>query len=169
MSKFTSTRRGNPCPICEDTSGKCREHRDGEIFLCMTYADARLGEIQSGYKCLKEAKSGNWASFKLDNTQDWSDQQRLDWQVRNEQRRLAQAKEDGERRRRSLSAVERDKQYQELLGSLTLHSDDRADLVRRGFTHEQIELSGLSQLRDTNSFSLSLVSYCQGLQAMVNG
>jgi hypothetical protein len=112
----------------------------------MTYADARLGEIQSGYKCLKEAKSGNWASFKLDNTQDWSDQQRLDWQVRNEQRRLAQAKEDGERRRRSLSAEERDKQYQELLGSLTLHSHDRADLVRRGFTHEQIELSGFKSV-----------------------
>jgi hypothetical protein len=42
---------------------------------------------------------------------------------------------------RSLSAVERDRQYQKLLESLTLHSDDRSDLLKRGFTHEQIQLS----------------------------
>jgi hypothetical protein len=107
----------------------------------MNYSDARLGEIQNGYKCVKPDLGKGWASFKLDNSQDWSDQQRLEWQRRNQERRLSQANEDEARRRRSLSAQERDRQYRELLGSLTLHSDDRADLVRRGFTHEQIELS----------------------------
>ena len=146
MSKITPTRRGNPCVICDDTSGKCREHRDGEIFLCMIYADTRLGEIQNGYKCIKASKGGNWSTFKLDNSQEWIEQQRLEWQAQNRQRRQQQAKEDEGRQRRSLSAVERDKQYRELLKSLTLHSDDRADLVRRGFTHEQIELSGFKSV-----------------------
>ena len=141
MSKFTPTRRGNPCGICEDTSGKCREHRDGELHLCMSFADARLGEIQNGYKCIKPAKGGNWATFKFDNSQEWSEQERLEWQQRNQQRQQQQAKEGDERRRRSLSAVERDRQYQKLLESLTLHSDDRSDLLKRGFTHEQIQLS----------------------------
>ena len=146
MPKFTPTRRGNPCQICEDTSGKCREHCDGEIFLCMAFADARLGEIQNGLKCIKPAKGGNWATFKLDNSQEWSDQQRLEWQQRNQQRRQLQANANDERRRRSLPAVERDRQYREILAQLSLHSNDRADLVRRGFTDEQIELCGFKSI-----------------------
>ncbi len=146
MSKFIPTRKGNPCVVCDDTSGKCREHRDGEIHLCMTYADARLGKIQNGFKCVKVANGGNWASFKLDNSQEWTEQQRIKWQARNQKRRQLQAKEQEQRRRRSLSAIERDKQYQKLLAQLTLHPDDRADLVRRGFTHEQIELSGFKSI-----------------------
>jgi hypothetical protein len=113
----------------------------------MTYADARIGEIQNGYKCVKQAKRGNWASFKLDNSQEWSEQQRLEWHIRNQQRRQKQVKEDEERRRRSLSAAERDKQYTRLLSELTLHPDDRADLLRRGFTHEQIELAGFKSIQ----------------------
>jgi hypothetical protein len=113
----------------------------------MIYADARLGEIQNGHKCVKEAKAGNWASFKLDNTQEWTEQQRLEWKASNEQRRQLQAREDDERRRRSLSPQERHDQYTRLLSELTLHPEDRADLVRRGFTHEQIELAGFKSIQ----------------------
>jgi hypothetical protein len=113
----------------------------------MTYADARIGEIQNGHKCVRENKAGNWASFKRDNTQKWTEQQRLEWKQRNEQRRQLQAREDEERRRRSLSVIERDKQYRALLAELDLHPDDRADLIRRGFSHEQIELSGFKSIQ----------------------
>jgi hypothetical protein len=113
----------------------------------MTYADVRQGEIQNGYKCVKEAKAGNWASFKFDNTQEWTEQQRIEWKQRNEQRQRLRVKEDEDRRRRSLSAAERHKQYTRLLGELTLHPDDRADLVRRRFTHEQIELAGFKSIQ----------------------
>jgi hypothetical protein len=112
----------------------------------MAHADARLGEIQNGYKCVKVANGNNWASFKLDNSQEWSEQQRQEWKLRNQQRQQQQAKEDEDRRRRSLSAVERDQQYRALLAQLTLHADDRADLVKRGFTHEQIETSGFKSV-----------------------
>jgi hypothetical protein len=60
--------------------------------------------------------------------------------------RLSQAKEDEQRRQRSLSAQERDRQYRLLLTELTLHPDDRADLVRRGFSHQEIELSGFKSV-----------------------
>jgi hypothetical protein len=146
MGNFTPTRRENPCPICENTSGKCREHRDGEIYLCMSFADAGLGEIQNGHKCIKPANGGNWATFKLDNTKEWTEQQRLEWKCENQRRQQQKAKEDEARRRRSLSAVERDQQYRALLTELTLHPDDRADLVRRGFSHKQIELSGFKSV-----------------------
>jgi hypothetical protein len=146
MGKFTPTNRHNPCPICDDTSGKCRQHRDGELHLCIIYADARLGEIRNGHKCVKEAKAGNWASFKSDNTQEWTEQQRLEWKASNEQRRQLQAREDDERRRRSLSPQERHDQYTQLLSELILHPDDRADLVRRGFTNEEIDLAGFKSI-----------------------
>jgi hypothetical protein len=58
----------------------------------------------------------------------------------------AKASDNEQRRRRSLSAIERDKGYRQLLGELTLHPDDRADLVRRGFSHAQIELSSFRSI-----------------------
>lgn len=147
MSKFTPTRKGNPCPICENESGKCRQHRDGEIYLCMTYADAGLGDIQSGLKCIKPDSGKGWSTWKLDNSQEWTEQQRLEWKLRNQQRRQLQAREDEQRRRRSLSAIERHEQYTRLLAELKLHPDDRADLIRRGFSHEQIELAGFKSIQ----------------------
>lgn len=146
MGKFTPTRRGNPCVICDDASGKCRHHGDREIHLCMTYADARFGEIQNGYKCIKPDSGKGWTSWKLDNTEEWTDQQRIEWKARNEQRRQLQTTEDEQRRQRSLSALQRHEQYTRLLSELTLHPDDRADLIRRGFSHEQMELAGFRSI-----------------------
>jgi hypothetical protein len=112
----------------------------------MTYADARKGEVISGYKCLGHSKNSLWGQFRIDNSQEWSDQQRFEWKQRNQQRQLQQIGEDDERRRRSLSVIQRDKQYREILAQLTLHPDDRADLVRRGFSGEQIELCGFKSV-----------------------
>jgi hypothetical protein len=107
----------------------------------MTYADAKKSEIVGGFKCIGQVKNGLWAEFKPDNSQDWTQQQRLEWQQENQRRQQQKASEDERRRQRSLSAVERDKGYRQLLSELSLHPDDRADLVRRGFSHAQIELS----------------------------
>jgi hypothetical protein len=140
--------KNNPCPICDGTSGKCRQGREDENYWqCMTYADARRGEIHNGFKCIGHTKDRQWGQFKLDNSQEWSEQQRKEWQRENQRRRNEKAKTDDERRRRSLAAAERHEQYTRLLGELTLHSDDRADLTRRGFTHEQIELSGFKSIQ----------------------
>jgi hypothetical protein len=113
----------------------------------MTYADAKKGEIVGSFKCIGQIKNGLWAAFKPDNSSEWTQQQRLDWRCENQRRQQQKAKEDEQRRRRSLSAVERHQQYIRLLGELTLHPDDRADLVRRGFTHEQIELAGFKSIK----------------------
>lgn len=140
--------KNNPCPVCENTAGKCRQSREDENYWqCMTYADSRKGEIVNGFKCIGHTRDRLWGQFKLDNSQEWSEQQRLEWQRENQRRRQEKAKADDERRRRSLSAQERHEQYTRLLGELTLHPDDRADLVRRGFTHQQIELSGFKSIK----------------------
>lgn len=144
---LTPTNKLNPCPVCEDTAGKCRQGReDQDYWQCMTYADSRKGEIVSGFKCISHTRDRLWGQFRLDNSQEWSQQQRQDWQRENQRRRNEQASENEQRRRRSLSALQRHEQYTRLLSELTLHPDDRADLVRRGFTHEQIELAGFRSI-----------------------
>lgn len=146
MSKFTPSSKHNPCPVCENTTGKCRQHGDGEIHLCMTYADSRLGDIQNGFKCLKPDSGKGWSTWKLDNSQEWTEQQQQEWKQKNQQRQQRQAIEDEQRRKRSLSAEKRHEEYTKLLSELSLHPDDRADLVNRGFTHEQIELCGFKSV-----------------------
>ena len=146
MSNFISTKKGNPCQICGDTSGKCREHNDGEILLCMTFADSRFGEIQNGFKCIKTDTGKGWSTWKIDNSQEWTEQQRQEWQQRQQERRIEQATWDKARAKRSLSEQERHEQYTELLNELTLHPDDRANLIERGFTNKQIELSGFKSV-----------------------
>ncbi|NER95077.1 MAG: hypothetical protein F6J86_14780 [Symploca sp. SIO1B1] len=146
MSKFIPSRKSQPCEICGDTSGKCRTHRDGEILLCMTFSGSRFGEIQNGYKCIKEDKGKGWSTWKIDNTQEWSEQQRSEWKQRLEIRRQRQAKLDEARACRALNEKQKHSQYSKLLAELDLHPDDRADLVRRGFTNEQIELAGFKSV-----------------------
>jgi len=144
---FTPTSKSNSCAICEDTSGKCRQGReDLSFWQCMSYADAQKGDIIGSFKCIGQIKNGLWAAFKPDNSQEWTEQQQLEWRRENHRRQQEKAKQDEERRRRSLSAVERDKQYQALLAELTLHPDDKADLLRRGFSHKQIELCGFKSV-----------------------
>ena len=144
---LTPTNKNNACQVCEDTAGKCRQGReDLSYWQCMTYADSRKGEIVGDYKCIGHTRDKLWAQFRLDNSQEWSQQQRQDWQQENQRRRNEQASENEQRRRRSLSALQRHEQYTRLLSELTLHLDDRADLVRRGFTHDQIELAGFRSI-----------------------
>jgi hypothetical protein len=139
--------KNNACRICEDTAGKCRQGKeDQNYWQCMVYADARKGEVISGFKCIGHTRDSLWAQFKIDNSAEWSDQRRLEWQRENQRRRNEKASEDEQRRRRSLSAAQRHEQYTRLLAELSLRPDDRADLVRRGFTHEQIELGGFKSI-----------------------
>lgn len=145
---LSPSNKHNHCPICEDTAGKCRQGReDSGYWLCMTFSDLKRGEAHNGFKCIGHTRDGLWAQFKPDNSQEWSEQQRLEWKQENQRRRQEKAKADDERRRRSLSVQERHEQYSRLLGELTLHPDDRSDLVRRGFTHEQIDLAGFKSIQ----------------------
>lgn len=141
-STFIPTRKQNPCVICGDTSAKCRE---GDVArLCMTFSDA----IQNipGFKFVGRTKNDLWGKWIEDTGQDWTEQQRLDWQREQQQLRAQREREEARRKAESMSAIERDRYYRQLLDQLTLHPDDRADLIRRGLTDEQIELGGFKSV-----------------------
>jgi hypothetical protein len=137
-SKLIPTNANNPCPICDDTTGKCRQGRDdADYWQCMSSATIRKGDTVAGYKCLGQTKDGLWGQFRI--------HQEITPQEREENRRQRQSQREraaSERRAKSLPALERDRLYREILSALELHPDDRADLIRRGFTPEQIALCG---------------------------
>jgi hypothetical protein len=163
---LTPSSKNNACPICEDTAGKCRQGKEDQAYWqCMLYADTRKGEVVNGYKCLGHTRDQLWGQFRLDNSQEWSDQRRLEWQQENQRRRNEKASEDEQRRRRSLTAAQRHEQYTRLLGELTLHPDDKADLVRRGFTHEQIELAGFKSVESYQRLQSQFSTLLPGISA----
>ncbi len=120
MSKLTPSSPSEECPTCGDISGKCR-HGDN-INLCMTFADAKVGEIVNGYKLLKHSKDNMWGVFKLDNSQEWSDEIKEQWRLEKERRKQHQKLESDLRQKQSLSADERDKEYRR----------EQRDFVRSG-------------------------------------
>jgi len=134
--------KNNECRVCEQDDTDCRYNANEPDFIqCHHFADARKGEKVNGFVCVKES-NGHTASFKPDNSQEWSQEQRERWK-REKAARQAKAKaEDDRRRQESLSIQERDRLYRELLSELSLLADDRADLKKRGFTDAEIDLCG---------------------------
>lgn len=90
----------------------------------MSFANAKLGEVQNGMKCIKPDKGKGWATFKPDTSQEWSEEQRREWKAKAQEKRWKQALETEERQKRSLAAPERNRLYLQLLNELELHPDD---------------------------------------------
>jgi hypothetical protein len=130
------------CPICGSTSGKCREHDTPGQYLCMGFADARKGDVISGFICTGRTKNSQWAMFALDNSRDYSREQHEAWAAQRAERRQKQQDEAKFVAEQSLALKERDRLYRLLLGELTLSSDDRKDLKSRGFSDTEIDLCG---------------------------
>lgn len=142
MKDFISTRRNNPCQLCDDTKGKCRE--TPTIRLCMTFADA----IQSvpGFKFIGRTKDDLWGKWVEDNDRTWTDQERDRWRQEQLDKRQHRAEEEAQRRAAAMTAEERDRHNRQLLDQLTLHPIDRADLHRRNLTDEQIAKWGVKSV-----------------------
>jgi len=142
MSKFTPTRRGNPCQLCDDTCGKCRE--TDSTLLCMTFAEASAAIL--GYKFIGRTKDNLWGKWVVDDGQDWSAAQPDQWRQEQQQIKAQRQQEEAQRHRESLSAIDRDHHYQRLLNQLSLNPADRNDLLRRGLTNEQIAAGGFKSV-----------------------
>lgn len=137
---LTPTNRYNPCQICEDTSGKCRQGReDLSYWQCMTYADAKKGQIVNGFKAIGQILNGLWSQFKPDNSTEWTEQQRLEWKRENQRRQEEKARAEQELRANALSTEERDKAIRTLHKDFGLSAVHRTDLQARGLTNEAIE------------------------------
>ena len=129
MSQFTPTSHANDCPVCGDISGRCKRKEDGSqtFFLCVTESSAKQFDIVNGYKCIGNRNS-RWATFTLDgHSPQKSDEER-------QQQRQQREAEDRKRYQSGLNANDRQAAHTQLLAQLSLHPDDRADLLRRGLS-----------------------------------
>ncbi|NJM56337.1 MAG: hypothetical protein HC857_01160 [Synechococcales cyanobacterium RU_4_20] len=134
LSRFAPTKKSNPCPVCGDTSGKCRT-TEGDLVLCMTLESA------AGWRSLGATKDGTWFKFVPDSGET-SPQQREQQRRDREAIKAERAALERQRRADAMPAELRDRHYRRLLDQLSLHPSDRADLEKRGFSAEAIRSIG---------------------------
>ena len=148
--KLIPTNINNPCPICNDITGRDRHATEDEAWFCSSHSSIRKFESVGEFKCVSHSKDGFWAIFKIDNSRDWSDQQRREWQTK-QVKRQQQNKQQAEKiqlkeQQRALSADDRHRLYSEILDQLKLEPATITDLRRRGFTDKEIQESGFKSV-----------------------
>jgi hypothetical protein len=108
------------------------------MHLCKKLVGCK-GEISQGYRVIGETEDGRWGMLLPDTSEEWSREQleerRREWE---RQQQLARA----ERVAKEMPAAQRDKHYRWILSQLDLCSEDHQDLVRRGYTDDQIQRAG---------------------------
>jgi len=145
ITRLTVSSSKNPCPVCEDIAGSCRILEDDSVF-CHAFVDAKLGEKVNGFICVKSC-NGHTATFKPDNSAEWTEQRRREWEAQKAERREQAKQEERERQQRALPAEKRHELYSDILDQLTLDPATIADLQRRGFTQDEIEKSGFKSVK----------------------
>ncbi|MDY6940868.1 MAG: hypothetical protein SWY16_24820, partial [Cyanobacteriota bacterium] len=133
---FIPTGRGNPCPICEDTSSKCRTLRNSDTVLCMTSAgyDAAV----AGYRYVGDDKKQHlWGIYVTDDDSKGKDRAA----ARAERARRAEEQRQKELFELSFSLPigERSAQNRGLLLQLELDRDHQQNLRDRGLSDVQIQ------------------------------
>ena len=162
-TKFNSYQGlGNSCPICASTSGKCRwqpyelSTQTGKTTptiktLCMTGAG---GYGNPDYHYFNDTRDGQWGVYIP--LVDWNEHRGLYRQATPEMReRWIQAQQlkqqvlleaENQRRAESLPALERDIAARAIIAQLSLNEIDRKDLIRRGFSQQQIREIGFKSV-----------------------
>jgi hypothetical protein len=153
---------GNTCPVCSNSSGKCKAQpydlssRNGKTVsttktLCMSSTG---GYGNPDYHYFGDTRNGTWGIYIP--LADWNEhrgenrqatpEEREEW-VRNQQlkQQLALAAEN-QKRAESLPITERDIAARAILNQLGLNEIDRKDLIRRGFTPQQIKEVGFKSI-----------------------
>ena len=153
--KLIPTKKRNPCPICGDTSGRCRTKRGDAIVLC-----ARQGDSLRKSDSITGADGGGWTLHKRGDLWNTFAPER----AKTTRFRAPASTPVVTAPAPSRASIEaRHQAFTLLLERQSLHTDDAADLTRRGFTHEQIQQMGAKTLRQGLRFPeapLGLPGFC---------
>lgn len=65
MTKFATSSRKKPCPVCDRTKdGDCRISQNGELVLCHSHIEGKKGDTINGYVWIGEVKEPlNWGKW----------------------------------------------------------------------------------------------------------
>ena len=152
LTRTARSSSNNPCPVCEGTNGACRI-LENKIVFCHKFVDARVGEPFNGYVCVKVA-NGHTATFKPDNSAEWTEGRKREWEVQKAARKEQARQEERQQEERALLPQRRHELYSLLFEQLSLEPATLNDLQRRGFTPEEIEACGFKSVVSYQKLSL---------------
>jgi hypothetical protein len=153
---------GNSCPVCGSSSGKCKEQayelssRNGKTVsttktFCMTGTG---GNGHPDYHYFNDTRDGQWGIYIP--LADWNEHrgesrqatplEREEWVKEQERKKQVALDAENQKRAESLPIAERDIAARAILNQLSLNDIDRSDLIRRGFTNQQIKEIGFKSV-----------------------
>lgn len=139
--------KGNPCKVCGQEDSACRQHtNDPDYIHCHTHASARKLEVINGWKCIEVAK-GHTAGFKPDDTGKKSQEYITRQLQENALRQKRNEAKEKKLREQALPVAARHKHYSEILDQLEIDNATHTDLLRRGFSEEEINRSGFKSVK----------------------
>ncbi|WP_373538865.1 plasmid replication protein, CyRepA1 family [Chamaesiphon sp.] len=161
---------GNACPVCASISGKCK-WQDYELVgkerqptattkvFCMEGAG---GYGNPDYHYFNDTRDGQWGIYipladwniHRDEYQVASQADRDRWNLERSKRRQALVDLENQRRAAALGSRERDTAARAIMAQLSLDPVDRQDLLRRGFTPEQIRAIGFKSVSKWQKLSV---------------
>lgn len=134
--------KGNPCPVCAKDNGNCRyKPEDTDFIQCHTFVDARKLEKVNGFICVKQSGGGHTASFKPDNSAEWTEERKRSWEALRVRRQHEAAEQKQKMLSRLLSISERSSGYRKIASQLELRQHHIASLHERGLTTEEINFA----------------------------
>jgi len=164
ISKFIPSSKHLPCPICDDSKGKCRTKEDnGKSFvLCMNVSNSFKGEVVNGYKCInpngRDAWGSTWVQLLDDEGYNPELAQKRRQQAEKEERRYQQFLKSG------LSRGERDKNIRLLSRYLGLSKSHRENLKQRGLSAQVIAEGGFFSVEPNQSIPRSINPKTPGIR-----
>lgn len=139
---FKMFARGNPCPVCGKDDGDCRyKPKDTDFIQCHTFVDASKLEKVNGFICVKPSNGGHTASFKPDNSAEWSEERKIEWEALRVRRQREAAEQKQQLISNLLSIESRDRDNREINSRLGLRQSHVSSLVDRKLTLEQIKFA----------------------------
>ncbi len=135
--------KNNPCPVCGKADIDCRYNADDLDFIqCHTFVDARKGERFNGFICVKES-NGHTASFKPDNSEEWTEERRREWAEEQRRRRERSEREEQQKLAQLLPIPDRDEQYRRIVATLGLNQKHRISELseKRGLNSSEIDFA----------------------------
>ncbi len=133
MSQIKPTKKNNPCPVCDETSGKCRT-TETELVLCMNTLDT--GYAPTGWKFLGLTNGGGQWGKMVPSGQPESGNDR----ALRQQRAAERAAVDAARFARLKPSKTRHDEYAFMVANCPISETDRADLTRRGLTDDDVQI-----------------------------
>lgn len=129
---FKPSKKNNPCPVCGDTSGKCRT-TDTELILCMNTHDANSTPDGWKFKGLSDG-GGHWGKIVPAGQPESGNALAL-----RKQREAERSAVEAARMGRLKPAKQRHEDYQYQVANCPILEADQADLTRRGLTDEDLK------------------------------